>query len=69
MGILVDGLSARVQGLLEQRKRIVSNHAIELAEIDSQLRTLQGAAKTISPEVEQAYDALIAMGLINPVQK
>ena len=69
MGALSDMLVAKTRALQAERARMVSNHQRELAAIDAQITQLQGAATVISGPVEAAYDALLAQGLIQPVNR
>jgi hypothetical protein len=48
---------------------MVSNHALELANIDREIQSLQGVGRFITPEFEAAYEALVAQGLIKPVTR
>lgn len=69
MGALTDLLTTKVRALQAERARMVSNHDRELAQIDAQITQLQGAASVISGPVEAAYEALLAQGLIQPVNR
>lgn len=69
MGALTDMLSARLQKLRDDRARIVSNHTRELAQVDNQIAALQAATAAITDQVEATYQALLQMGLINPVNR
>lgn len=69
MGALSDLLTAKVTKLQELRARVIANHALELGRIDEEIAQLQGAAAVLSPPVERAYDALLAQGLIQPVNR
>lgn len=69
MGKLTDLLDAKLVDLQASRTRAVSNHARELAAVDAQIAQLQAASAVVTRQVEGAYDALLAMGLIQPVNR
>lgn len=69
MGALGDLLTTKVTKLQTERARIVANHALELARVDGQIAQLQTSAAALSPAIERAYDALLAQGLIQPVNR
>jgi hypothetical protein len=69
MGKLTDLLAAKLSDLQASRARAVSNHMRELAAVDAQIAQLQAASAVVTRQVEGAYDALLAMGLIQPVNR
>lgn len=69
MGALSDLLTAKVTALQRIRARMVQNHALELQQVDAQIAQLQTSAAALSPAIERAYDALLAQGLIQPVNR
>ena len=69
MGKLSDLLTAKLTELQSSRARMVSNHTKELDQVDRQIAQLQAASAVISPTVETAYEALLAQGLIQPVNR
>jgi hypothetical protein len=69
MGVLSDSLQKRALELQAQRDRIVGNQARELAEIDGQIAALETAGKSLTKDVEDTYERLLSMGLIQPVSR
>ena len=67
MATLRERLSAHVRGLQAERRRIQETATRDVAAVDEKLAVLSGAEQVITPEVEQAYTALVALGLIREV--
>jgi hypothetical protein len=69
MGVLSESLQSRAVALQAHRARIVANHALELAQVDDEIAALQTAGRSLSKDVEDTYEKLLAMGLIKPVNR
>jgi hypothetical protein len=69
MPTLTESLDAQIALLKAERDRIESQAAENLADVDRKLAALRGARKSITKDVEAAYDALLALGLIQQVTR
>lgn len=64
---LIERLDAQVEMLQAERKRILDQAATNVGTVEIQLATLAAARKAITPEVEQAYGALLALKMIKEI--
>ena len=67
MATLTERLDARITALTAERARIEAQHAQNLSEVDGRLEILAAAKKAVTKEIEGAYVALVAAGLIQEV--
>lgn len=64
---LRDRLGKQVDELVAEKARIESQAAKNIAEVDAKLAVLAEADKVVTKEVEQAYVALLALGLVREI--
>ena len=69
MATLTERLDARIAVLTTERSRIEAQAVTDLASVDARLAILTGAKAAVTPDIEQAYVALIAAGLIKAVEE
>jgi predicted negative regulator of RcsB-dependent stress response len=67
VGALADSLAAQIQHLETEKARIERQAAANIAVVEAQLGALNAAAKVVTTEVEESYDVLLKMGLIQAV--
>lgn len=67
MATLTERIDAQLAALKAERDRIQAQVATDLASVDTKIATLKGAKRLLSPELEQAYTALLALNLIREV--
>jgi hypothetical protein len=67
MPTLRERLALQVSALQAERARIVRQAERNITDVDARLAVLAAADRVITTEVEQAYVALLALGLVKEI--
>lgn len=67
MATLTERIDAQIAALKAEKDRIQAQVETDVAAVEEKLAALRGAKKLMSVELEQAYTALLALGLIREV--
>ena len=61
-------IAVQIDALQAEKARIQEQAKLNLAEVDAKLATLRNAKQAMTPQVEQAYLALVASGLLREIE-